>query len=244
MNYISDLHTHTIVSGHAYSTLLENISEASRKGLKILGSAEHGPKMPGGPHIFYFGNLKVIPREMNGVKILKGCEANIIDFEGNIDIPERILKKLDYVIASLHDVCIEPGSIEENTNAIIKVMDNPYVDIIGHPGNPSFPIYEEEIVKKAKEKNILLEINNSSFVSSRKGSEDTCSKIAKLCKKYGTRIIINSDAHFATAVGDFKEAEAILKSVGMPEELIINKSEKEVLNYLKNKGKVLDIAID
>lgn len=244
MNYISDLHTHTIVSGHAYSTLLENISEASKKGLKILGSAEHGPKMPGGPHIFYFGNLTVIPREMNGVKILKGCEANIIDFEGNVDIPERILKKLDYVIASLHDVCIEPGSIEENTNALIKVMDNTYVDIIGHPGNPSFPIYEEEIVKKAKEKNVLLEINNSSFVSSRKGSKDTCSKIAKLCKKYGTRIIINSDAHFATAVGDFKEAEAILKSVGMPDELIINKSEKEVLNYLKNKGKALDIAID
>ncbi|WP_138203474.1 phosphatase [Haloimpatiens lingqiaonensis] len=244
MKYISDLHTHTIVSGHAYSTLLENINEASKKGLKILGSAEHGPKMPGGPHIFYFANLKVIPREMQGVKILRGCEANIIDFEGNLDIPERILKNLDFVIASLHDVCIEPGSIEENTNAVIKVMDNPYVDIIGHPGNPSFPIYEEEIVKKAKEKNILLEINNSSFVSSRIGSKDTCSKIAALCKKYGTRIIINSDAHFATAIGDFKEAELILESVGMPEELIINRKQKDLLDYLKQKGKAIDIVID
>lgn len=244
MNYISDLHTHTIIGGHAYSTLIENIDEAAKKGLKVLGFTEHGPAMPGGPHIFHFGNLKVIPRKVNGVIVLRGCEANIMDFEGNLDIPERIQKNLDLIVASLHDVCINPGTIEQNTNALIKVMDNPYVDIIGHPGNPSFPIDAEKVIKVAKEKNVLIEINNSSFKGSRKGSHKTCLEIAKLCKKYKTRVIVDSDSHFATAIGDFKEAHNILQEIDMPEELIINLNEKELLNYFKSKGKVIDISLD
>ena len=49
MKYLSDLHTHTIVSGHAYTTLLENIDYCSKNGIKILGTSEHGPAMPGAP---------------------------------------------------------------------------------------------------------------------------------------------------------------------------------------------------
>jgi len=59
-NFI-DVHTHTIASGHAYTTLLENAREAANKGMRVLGVSDHGPKMPGGPHIFYFSNLRVIP---------------------------------------------------------------------------------------------------------------------------------------------------------------------------------------
>ena len=50
--------------------------------------------MPDGPHIFYFLNLEVLPRKLYGVEILRGCEANIIDYEGNIDIPEKIANKI------------------------------------------------------------------------------------------------------------------------------------------------------
>ncbi len=52
MKPIMDLHTHTMASGHGYSTLKENIDAAKEKGLKVLGLSEHGPAMPGGPHIF------------------------------------------------------------------------------------------------------------------------------------------------------------------------------------------------
>ncbi|HBM74751.1 MAG TPA: phosphatase, partial [Clostridiaceae bacterium] len=62
MKYLIDTHTHTIVSGHAYTTLLENVKCAADKGLKMMADTEHGPAMPGGPSIIYFGNLKVIPR--------------------------------------------------------------------------------------------------------------------------------------------------------------------------------------
>src|SRR3712207_8672658 len=75
MKYILDLHTHTIASGHAYTTLLENAKYASEIGLKILGTTEHGPKMPHAPHIWYFYNYKVLPRKIYGVTMLHGCEV-------------------------------------------------------------------------------------------------------------------------------------------------------------------------
>ncbi|MCY6371265.1 phosphatase [Clostridium ganghwense] len=244
MKYVLDVHTHTIASGHAYTTLLENAKQAADIGLKVLGTTEHGPKMPAAPHIWYFGNYKVLPREIYGVTMLHGCEANILDHKGNIDIPEEILKNLDIVIASLHEPCIEPGTIEENTEAFLNAMDNPYVDIIGHSGNPNFPIYEEEIVKKAKEKDILIELNNSSFKTSRIGSAPICTKIAELCKKHGAKVILGTDSHVCFTIGKFDKLEEVLEKIQMPEQLIINSDHKKFIRYLQNKGKVQDIKLD
>jgi putative hydrolase len=243
LKYILDTHTHTTASGHAYTTLLENIKEASENGIKILATTDHGPKMPGASHIFYIANMKVLPREIYGVTLLKGCEANIMDFQGNLDIPDKVQQKLDIIIASLHDVCIVPGNIEENTAALIGAMKNPYVDIIGHCGNPVFPIYEEEVVKAAKENDVLIEINNSSLPEngSRSGSLHICKKVAALCKEYGVKVTIGSDAHSCFQIGRFQYAHKLLMEIGMPEELIMNTESSKILRYLKNKGKLEDL---
>ena len=237
MKAVVDVHTHTVSSGHAYNTLLENIKEASNKGIKILGVSDHGPDMPGGPHIFHFANLDDIPRKLYGVKILRGCEANIIDYEGNLDIPERIARRLDYMIASLHDVCIKSGTIEENTNAIIGAIKNKDVFIIGHSGNPKFPIDMEKVVIKAKEEDKIIELNNSSFVNSRKGSDKNCYKIAELCKQYGVKMIFGSDAHNCFNIGEFSMVQKLVEDIDFPKELIMNYDEKMFTDYLQGKGK-------
>ena len=74
---IMDMHTHTMASGHGYSTLKENIEAAKERGLRALGLSEHGPAMPGGPHVFFFSNYRCIPREYNGLRLFCGVEANI-----------------------------------------------------------------------------------------------------------------------------------------------------------------------
>jgi putative hydrolase len=237
MKYIVDTHSHTIASGHAYSTITENAKAASEKGIKILAITDHGPSFPGGPHEYYFANMKVLPRELMNVTLLRGCEANIINFEGNIDISEWLQQKLDIIIASLHEPCIKPGNKDENTKAILGAIENPNIHIIGHLGNPVFPIWEEEIIKEAKRKDVIIEINNGSF-SSRKGSEENCKKIAALCKEYGVKVALGSDAHFYSSIGDFSKAEEILKFVNMPEELIINSDEFKLMRYLIGKGKL------
>ncbi len=233
MEYIIDTHTHTIASGHAYSTLIENVKAASAKGLKALAVTDHGVAMPGGPHMFYFGNLKVIPKEIEGVRIFKGIEANIMDYEGKLDMPDSILKRLDVVIASLHDVCIKPGTKEENTKAILKAMDNKNVDIIGHPGNPAFEIDIDAVVKRAKEKDVLIEINNSSFRTSRIGSYDNCYKIAKKAKEVGATMVIGSDAHICYDIGNFEKAHELIQKLQIPDDLILNLWPEKLKRFCK-----------
>lgn len=237
MKFVLDVHTHTIASGHAYSTLMENIAYAKERGLELLGVSDHCPNMPGGPHEFYFGNLKTIPSYVDGIRIIKGCEANIISYRGDIDLSLKLQERMELIIASLHEVCINPGSIRENTEALKGAMDNPLVDIIAHSGNPAFPIYEEEVVSYAKEKNVIIELNNGSFTS-RAGSETNCLKIAKLCKKYETRVILGTDSHFCTQIGDFSKVASIVSEAGLSEELIMNTSKEKLLDFLKDKGNI------
>ena len=75
-NSVLDLHTHTIVSGHAYSTLREMAKAASDKGLELLGITEHAPKMPGTCHLFYFDNLRIVPRELYGIELVLGSQQH------------------------------------------------------------------------------------------------------------------------------------------------------------------------
>lgn len=244
MKYALDVHTHTIMSGHAYSTLMENAKAASEKGIKVLGTTEHGCAMPHAPHIWYFNNYKVLPREMYGVTMLYGVEANIKDYDGNLDMDDETLSKMDIVIGSIHAGAVfETGTVEENTRAFVKTIESGKVDILGHIGNPQVPINFEEVIKCAKENNVLIEINNSSFTTSRIGSLENCSKVAKVCKEIGAKIILNSDAHFCTKIGEFTEAVNMLESIEFPEELIINKNPDDLLRLLKDKGRLSDISL-
>ena len=83
---VMDLHTHTIASGHAYSTILEMIQAAKEKDVKLLGITEHGPHMKGSCRAIYFQNMKVIPRERFGVTTLFGVELNIMEEDGSVDL--------------------------------------------------------------------------------------------------------------------------------------------------------------
>jgi len=233
----ADTHCHTVASGHAYSTILENAKAAKERGLKLIAITDHGPSLPGGPHIYHFGNLKVLPRVIEGVIILRGVEANILDCDGRLDLPERYLKELDIVLAGFHTFCYPGGTLEENTRAIINAIKNPYVDIIVHPGNPEFQIDIEKFVEAAAKYDVAIEINNSSFTVSRRGSEENCLQIAKKAREVGARIAIGSDAHICFDVGNFEKALKIVEVAGIKEENILNVSYLRLIDYLKDKGR-------
>lgn len=241
MKFLVDTHCHTVSSGHAYSTITEIAETAAEKGLKLIAMTDHGPAMPGGPHIFHIGNQRVIPDYIKDVRVLKGVEANILDYEGGLDVPESYLKKLDIVIASFHDVCIAPGSVEENTNALIAAMKNPYVDIIAHPGNPYYPVDIERLIQCAYETGTLIEINNSSFTGSRKGSEENCRRIAAKAKEKGVLLAAGSDCHICYDVGKFNKVEEIFEELAMPEELVINTDPMKLIDYLRKKGRKVSL---
>lgn len=235
MNYVLDIHSHTLASGHAYSTIKEMVEAASARKLELLAITEHGSGMAGSCTEVYFSNLRVVRREMMGVKLLMGSELNILDYEGQVDMSEQIHKSLDILIASMHIGCVKPGTVEQNTNAYIQVMKNPYVNVIGHPDDMRYPVDYESLVRAAGDNRVLLELNNSSLnpIGFRKNSEANDITMLRLCKKFGIPIVIGSDAHVADDVGNFSFAQKIIEHTQFPEELIINTSVDKLTDYLK-----------
>ena len=122
MKPLIDAHTHTVASGHAYSSLQEMAKAAAEKGLQVLGITEHGPSVPGTCPLLYFKNMFVVHRQMYGVRLLMGCEVNILDTDGSIDMPDDFIGYLDIVIAGIHAAWYKGGSKDENTEGMIKVI--------------------------------------------------------------------------------------------------------------------------
>lgn len=234
MNIELDVHTHTIASGHAFSTLQEMVKAASEKGLKLYGITEHSPGIPGTCDPIYFRNLHVVPRRMYGVDLLLGAEINILDAEGHIDMDEAMLRILDIRIAGIHSLCYTPGTRAENTRGMINVIANPYINIISHPGDGTAELDFEPIVRASKEYHTLLEINNSSLrptrnkVHARKNNLE----ILRLCKQYDVPVILGSDAHISFDIAAYDYVWDLLAETEFPEELIMNTSVEKFRTYL------------
>ncbi len=230
MKILFDLHTHTISSGHAYSTLQENIVAAQNVGLLAYGFSDHAESLPGTVKNIYFHNLKVVPREIDGLLVYRGVEANIIGYDGAIDCDNKMYKVADYIIASLHTLCIKPSDLEANTQMLLKAMDNPYIKILGHPDDGRYPLDYPAIIKKAKEKNIMIELNNSSLspFNPRVGARENIITIMEICKEYQCMVVLGSDSHFSYSVGKFDQIIELIKEHDFPEDLIANLNMKHL----------------
>lgn len=233
MRIIADTHTHTVASTHAYSTILENARFASENGILYLGMTDHAPKICDAPHLWHFRNLAAIPETLFGVRILKGAEVNILE-NGEVDLDEETLNMLEWVVASYHAPACPPSSFEEHTKAYINVAKNPHVTVIGHSGSPAYSYDYEKAVKAFREYDKAVEINSHTF-EARKQSVKNCLEIARLCKKYEAKIVVNSDAHFAYDVGRVDLALQALEEIGFPEKLVINSSKELFEEFLKSK---------
>lgn len=224
MRTLLDVHTHTIASGHAFSTMQEMARAAAEKGLQLLGITEHAPGIPGTCAPIYFKNLRCVPRQMYGVELMLGVELNILNYQGDIDMEEELLSRLDLRIAGIHSLCYAPGTTDENTAAMIGAIRNPWVDIISHPGDGTASLHFEPIVLAAKEHHTLLEINNSSLnpIRQKVAARDNSLEILRLCKRYETPVILGSDAHISFDIANYDHLHELLRLTEFPEALIMN----------------------
>lgn len=238
-----DVHTHTVASGHAYSSLQEMARAAAEKGLQVLGITEHGPSVPGTCPLVYFRNMFVVPRQMYGVSLLMGCEVNILDTKGSLDLDDFHLDLLDIGIAGIHGNCWQGGTRQENTDGMIEVIRNPKIHIISHPGDGTAELDFEQLVIAAKEAHTLLEINNHSLAPERKKAvaRDNNLELLRLCKKYDVPTILGSDAHVSFQIADYERLYGLLEETNFPEELIMNYWPEKFFDYLGfDKGRELD----
>ena len=230
-----DVHTHTVMSGHAYSTLQEMVAAAQQKKLDILGITEHAPGIPGTCHPIYFRNLHVVPRQMGDLRLLLGAELNILDTKGTLDLDEYYYSKLDLRIAGIHLLCWQGGTIEENTAGMIAAIRNPWTQIISHPGDGTAELLFEPIVLAAKETKTLLEINNSSLnpLRHKDAALQNNLEILRLCKRYEVPVILGSDAHISYDIANYGFIQPRLSETEFPDQLIMNYFPDRFLRYIE-----------
>jgi len=235
MKTLFDPHTHTIASGHAYSTLQEMAQAASQKGLQILGITEHAPGIPGTCDPIYFRNMHVIPRVMYGVRLLMGVELNILDTTGCLDLDERHYRCCDIRIAGIHQLCWEGGTRAQNTEAMLAAIHNPWTHIISHPGDGTAELDFEPIVRAARDTQTLLEINSSSMIPSRhkEVARPNNIEILRLCRQMDVPVILGSDAHISYSIADYRYALPLLQETGFPDELVMNYWPSQALEYMR-----------
>lgn len=231
--FIADLHMHTIMSGHAFGTVRDMAEVAAERNLKVIGITEHGPGIPGTCDPIYFRNIVDAPRNLSGVELLYGSEVNVLN-GGKLSLDRRHLDCLDYAVAGIHGLCYENEGIVKNTDNVIRCMEDHKVKFISHPDDDHYPLDYEALVQGAKAYNTALELNNSSLrkPSLRPNCVANYEKMIPLCMEHGVYIVVNTDSHNHTQVGDFSYAIALLERIGVNENLILNNDMDKMKKFL------------
>lgn len=238
----TDLHCHSLATGHAYHSAWKVFEHAKLMGLEAVAITDHGPAIHDACDKIFFEKLLALPRDYtSGITMLRGVEANIIDYEtGALDLDQDILDRLDWVIASYHDACILPKTKADHTQGYLMALENPAVDVLGHIGRSEcfkFTIDKEAVVKRTKELGKVIELNEHSFRAA-PDSGEICKKIAELCIRYEQPVVLTTDAHYAQRTGVYTNLEKMLSEINFPTELILNKDLDGVRNYLKRRKNI------
>lgn len=234
-----DLHVHTLASGHAFNTIWELASFARKNNIEAIGITDHGPSMEGASRLGYFEMLTRLPEKVEDVRIIPGCETNVIDLEGNIDLPASIQNELGLIMVGLHKRTPFPEGtdIKQNTEALIRAIQKNRVHIIAHPYRLDFPIDVEQVYKVAKEYKVLFELNLSLLVQY--GSSKELLKqiflMLDLIRSNNDKVVVASDAHIVTEMGD----DSVLKKIGidLPANLVLGAvgDYQEIAKLLKRR---------
>ena len=265
-----DIHTHTMFSAHAYSTIEENVYWAAERGLQVLGSADHLSSMvtacPNDLRSYqFFINQDIWPRIWSGVLVLRGAEADIVSLDGSLfgeDTPvtldiagdsysrqhslfDLVTRNLDYLVASVHNPQIAEGAtLAQTTEMYINALEHPKVFMLGHTGRSGVPFDIDEVLLAAKAKHKIIEINNHSL----EHGVDTehwavCRKIAERCAELGVGIGVSTDAHIGMAIGKLDHARKMLDEAGWQTCQIScsNSLDEYIIEDILNQGAQIDM---
>lgn len=235
MRILGDYHTHTTYT-HGTSTVEENIKQAEILGLREIAITEHS--YLGYNHIRK-GDLQKIKQDIDAVKgkynvkVLWGIEANLMSRNGDIDISDEELEKLDIVVLGYHKASKysfkellhfsfpnmfrkkpTKKQIEVNTQAYINAMDKHRVSILAHLGYAGCRVDCVRLARECVKRGIYIELNGKRINFTR---EDIEGMVAT-----GVKFIIDSDAHSMLAVGKNHRAFNLIEKYNIPLEQIAN----------------------
>lgn len=192
-----DLHCHTNETDGAF-TLEEMVEAAKEQGYEYVAITDHSQSLKithGMDEKRLLQQIKLIDRlneKLHNFKILKSMEIDILE-DGSLDLSMAVLKELDLTVCSVHSKFRLPRDLQ--TERIIRAMDNPYFNILGHATGrllkhrPAYDIDVPRILQAAKDRNCFIEVN------AQPARLDINDIYCKLAKDLGVKIAISSDAH-------------------------------------------------
>jgi len=234
---------HSIQSACGFHTLFEIVQIARQKGMYSVNISDHGSAAG---RYMNFGILvdrdrlpdPVTPPGSQGLKIWRGIEANILDEEGNSDIPEKYVAKFDLISAGFHSCGNLPkfGSTEDNTRALINFLKKYPVDILTHPCTKGFPLHIPAVVELALAYGFKLEINNANL---KRGKEDRhkLEQMITLATTQETKLLIEtSDGHTYQEIGENDAIEKLLAEMSLRgTEILLNRSSAKLVDFVHER---------
>ncbi|MCG8571695.1 MAG: PHP domain-containing protein [Spirochaetes bacterium] len=228
-----DLHIHSINSGHAYGTFYDIVSESLTKKMKLIALTDHGPSLAGtsGPVHFHLG--KRAPKKIEDLRILWGCEANLINGAGELDLDEYTIDKLDILLIGIHPFTQyqDLGKLG-NTQALIQAIERYPVNVLTHPLHQQFEYDWEPVWECAFSQNTLLELNLSYMIKYIHRDLEKFKTMIEFVKKHNQKIIINSDAHFVHEIGDDTILQQYQAELRISDDLIFNDQLDKIYQWL------------
>lgn len=249
---IADMHTHTIYSKHAFSTLKENLDAAILHGMKYIANTDHnyGDTLSAIDQKNEEARISLINRvnPYYGTSVISSMEFNLKRIFTESD--KRICNKLvKYRLFGLHSwfydipnmklnelpMLFELAIADYSCNAFAHIEREINQMLHGSYGIEVTPTVRDilkEIVDIAKYYDVLLEVNESSLKNDNYGNTERMRCWLEMACDNGNRIVLGSDAHFCEEVGIFTNSIALLNELQYPKNLIINCDEEEIKKFM------------
>jgi len=224
-----DLHTHTHWSADGKNTLEEMVAAAAARGYEYYAITDHSHYMREGKLARQLEEIDALRDRFPKLQILAGVEANI-RANGEVDVPEDELARLDWVVASVHQA---PDS--RPTERVLDAMDNPYVDVIGHLTGRRIrtrgprDVNVERVIEKALETGVFLEINGQP------DRLDLRDVHARAAKEAGLKLVLDSDAHEVRSQSYVELAVAQARRGWLTKQDVVNTRTWKQLEKLRRK---------
>lgn len=226
-----DLHVHSLFSHCGLHTILELIEQARKLGMKGLAITDHGMTLGGRLNSVFFDRF-ICP--YHDFHLFKGIECNILDDQGSIDLPEKLLPFMDIILLGVHHNTPKGLTKEYYTNILLSAINKNQIDIITHPNDSIYPLDYPVIVREASKRGIAIELNNSRILYSRGTIEDTMF-LLECCKQEKCRVAICSDTHSIHELGQDNSVQPLLNQSNFPHDLLITNSATATLQFISER---------
>ena len=233
-----DLQMHTTWSDGAHS--LAELAEGVRaKGYQYMAVTDHSKSatvaggMKDGQVLQMIAEVRALNQRIKGFRVLAGCEVDIRG-DGTLDFSDEILRQLDLVLVSVHSRF--KMSREEMTARIVRAVQHPLVDLLGHPTGrligerAAYEVDMEAVLTAARAAGIAVEINAS---PSRLDLNDLH---ARRAKEMGVPIAIDTDAHTIGQLDTMRFGVSVARRAWLTSKDVVNTwPEKQLVSWLEKK---------